>query len=106
MSRSAPPTRPWTIPSVSSPSDSASTSAPVRSGSVRRRTRIADLSLNGKFFKRYYLAAPVAGGEGAYETPDRLRSFLSEKGIALSAPERAELEMLLPAGTSVLISEF
>ncbi len=72
---------------------------------VRRRTRIADLSLNGKFFKRYYLTAPVTGGEGAYETPDRLRSFLSEKGIALSAPERAELEMLLPVGTSVLISE-
>ena len=72
---------------------------------VHRRTRIADLSLNGKFFRRYYLTAPVTGEEGTYETPDRLRSFLSEKGIVLSVANRSELEMLLPAETPVIISE-
>ncbi len=72
---------------------------------VHRRTRIADLSLNGKFFRRYYLTAPVTGEEGTYETPDRLRTFLSENGIALTVADRAELEMLLPSGTPAIISE-
>lgn len=72
---------------------------------VHRRTRIADLSLNGKFFRRYYLTAPVTGEEGTYETPERLRPFLSERGIALAVADRAELEMLLPAETPVIISE-
>ncbi len=72
---------------------------------VHRRTRIADLSLNGKFFKRYYLTAPVTGGEGTYETPDRLRTFLVEKGIVLPVADRSELEILLPSGTSAIISE-
>ena len=72
---------------------------------VHRRTRIADLSLNGKFFKRYYLTAPVTGEEGTYETPDRLRTFFSENGIVLNVADRAELEMLLPSGTPAIISE-
>lgn len=72
---------------------------------VHRRTRIADLSLNGKFFKRYYLTAPVTGEEGSYRTPDRLRTFLTEKGIVLPVADRAELEMMLPTGTSAIISE-
>ena len=33
---------------------------------LRRRTRIADLSLNGKFFKRYDLPGEVRAKEGAY----------------------------------------
>ena len=72
---------------------------------VHRRTRIADLSLNGKFFRRYYLTAPVTGEEGTYETPDRLRTFLSGNGIALTVADRAELEMLLPSETPAIISE-
>lgn len=72
---------------------------------IHRRTRIADLSLNGKFFKRYYLTSPVTGEEGSYKTPDRLRTFLSEKGIVLPVADRAELEMMLPSGTSAIISE-
>ena len=72
---------------------------------IRRRSRIADLSLNGKFFKRYYLTEDVKGEVGAYETPDRLRPFLIEKGITLSAADRSELEMLLPPHTTALISE-
>ena len=72
---------------------------------IHRRSRIADLSLNGKFFKRYYLTEDVKGEVGAYETPDRLRPFLIEKGITLSAADRSELEMLLPPHTTALISE-
>ncbi len=72
---------------------------------VRRRSRIADLSLNGKFFKRYYLTAEVKGEIGSYETPDRLRPFLQEHGITLSAADRQELETLLPPGSAALISE-
>ena len=73
---------------------------------VHRRSRTADLQLNGKFFKRYDLTAPVAGGDGAYEIPSRIRPFWAERGISLSMRDRAELEMLLPAGASVLVSEF
>lgn len=73
---------------------------------VHRVTRTADLSLNGKFFKRYYLTAPVRGKIGAYETPERLRRLWAEHGISLKAADRAELEMLLPAGTPVFVAEF
>jgi hypothetical protein len=73
---------------------------------VHRRSRTADLQLNGKFFKRYDLTAPVTGGDGAYEIPGRIRPFWAERGIFLSMKDRAELEMLLPRGASVLVSEF
>lgn len=72
---------------------------------VRRRTRTADLSLNGKFFKRYDLAGAVSGSEGAYELPDKRRSFWAELGIKLKLDDRAEIEMLMPKGSSVIISE-
>lgn len=73
---------------------------------VHRRSRTADLQLNGKFFKRYDLASPVTGDDGAYEIPGRIRPFWKERGISFSMKDRAELEMLLPRGASVLVSEF
>lgn len=73
---------------------------------IHRRPRTADLSLNGKFFKRYDLIGGVTGKEGAYELPQRTRNFwFNELGVQLNASDRAELEMLLPVGASVLISE-
>ena len=73
---------------------------------IRRRPRTADLSLNGKFFKRYDLVGGVAGKEGAYELPQRARNFwLNDLGVQFNASDRAELEMLLPVGASVLVSE-
>ena len=72
---------------------------------VHRRTRTADLSLNGKFFKRYYLDADVTGAVGAYEVPERTRQLWKERGIPLRPADRAELEELLPRGASVLIAE-
>ena len=72
---------------------------------VRCRTRIADLSLNGKFFKRYDLSDAPSAKVGAYELPERKRQFWPLVGIAFGAADRAEIEELLPAGTPVLISE-
>lgn len=72
---------------------------------VHRRTRTADLQLNGKFFMRFDCTAAVAAAPGAYETPKRLRAFLAEKSIGFSAPDLTLLEDLLPAGTPVLVSD-
>ena len=72
---------------------------------LRRRTRIADLSLNGKFFKRYDLPGEVRAKEGAYEVPERRKLLWDRLGSAFKADDRAELEMLLPTGASVLVSE-
>lgn len=72
---------------------------------VHRAAKYADLSLKGKFFKRYDLTGAVGAAEGNYETPAKLRAFLNEKGISLRPADRAELETLLPAKTPVLVSE-
>ena len=72
---------------------------------LHRRTRIADLSLNGKFFKRYDLSGGVRAKEGAYEVPERRKLLWDRLGSAFKADDRAELEMLLPTGAPVLVSE-
>ena len=72
---------------------------------LRRRTRIADLSLNGKFFKRYDLPGEVRAKEGAYEVPERRKLLWDRLGTAFRKEDSAELEMLLPAGAPVLVSE-
>ena len=72
---------------------------------IRRRTRTADLSLNGKFFKRYDLAGPVRGKVGAYEMSAGARALWRTVGADFDAEDRAELETLLPASARVLVSE-
>jgi len=72
---------------------------------IHRRQRTAELSLNGKFFKRYDLRGEVKAKVGAYETSSRMKSFWSETGIQLKTNDRTELETLLPSGTSVIVSE-
>ncbi len=72
---------------------------------VHRAAKYADLSLKGKFFRRYDIVSPVKAPEGNYETGPRLRAFLSGKGIVFSSADRAELETLLPPKTPVLVSE-
>ena len=72
---------------------------------IRRRTRIADLSLNGKFFKRYDLAGTVSADEGTYEMPERRRTFWTGVGAAFKPDDRAELDLLMPNGAPVLVSE-
>ena len=72
---------------------------------LRRRTRIADLSLNGKFFKRYDLRAEVRAREGAYEMPERRKLLWDGLGAVFGRDDRAELELLLPVKSPVLVSE-
>ena len=72
---------------------------------VHRRARTADLSLNGKFFRRYDLADEVKAKAGPYELPERKRAFWANIGAQFAPDDRAELETLLPARTPVLISE-
>ena len=72
---------------------------------IHRRTRTADLSLNGKFFRRYDLTADVAAKEGAYEMTASPKNFWKALGAQFKAADRTELETLLPVGAPVLISE-
>ena len=71
---------------------------------VRRRTRTADLQLNGKFFKRYDLKS-ATGGDGAYEVTIPIRAFWKTVGVEMKPSDRAELELLMPKGASVIVSE-
>lgn len=72
---------------------------------VHRRTRTADLSLNGKFFKRYDIQDEISGKEGAYEFPANPKAFWRSLGIEFRLDDRAELEMLMPAKATVLVAE-
>ena len=72
---------------------------------LHRRTRIADLSLNGKFFKRYDLQGEVKARDGAYEIPERRKGFWEVFSPVFRKDDRSELDMLLPAGASMLVSE-
>ena len=72
---------------------------------IHRRTRTADLSLNGKFFKRYDLPGEVSGKEGTYEMPANPRTFWRSIGVEFKIADRAELETLMPVKASVIIAE-
>lgn len=72
---------------------------------VRRRAKTADLQLKDRFFKRYDIISSDGGKDGAYETSLPLRQFWRTIGIDFSPADRAELEMLLPKSTPVLVSE-
>lgn len=74
--------------------------------SVYRKTGLADLFLNGRFFKRYYLLGDVSGEDGSYVFPSNTRAFLAEKGIKLVVKDVSELEMLLPKGATMTIADF
>ena len=72
---------------------------------IRRRSRTADLTLGGRFFRRYDVKGEVRGKNGAYEVPARFKNLLNETGVDFSAEDRRELELLMPQGASVLVSE-
>jgi len=74
--------------------------------SVYRKTGIADLSLDGRFFKRYYLLGDVKGENGSYTFTANTRALLTEKGVKLVVKDIAELEMLLPKGANMTIADF
>ena len=72
---------------------------------LHRRTKTADLALNGKFFKRYDLGGEVKAREGAYEMPERRRLFWQGIGSCFKDADRSELDELLPKATPILVSE-
>ena len=72
---------------------------------LHRRTKTADLSLNGKFFKRYDLQGGVKARAGAYEMPEKRRLFWQGIGSCFKDADRAELDELLPKATPILVSE-
>ena len=72
---------------------------------LHKRTQTADLSLNGKFFKRYDLSAAPKAREGAYEMPEKRRLFWNGIGSVFRPEDRAELDDLLPKSTPILVSE-
>ena len=72
---------------------------------IRKRLKTADLSLNGKFFNRYDLLGDVKGASGAYELPEKRRGFWKEIGVEFKHDAREDIEMLLPTGASVIVSE-
>lgn len=74
--------------------------------SVYRKTGIADLFLDGRFFKRYYLTGEVTGEDGSYIFAANIRALLKDKGVRLVAKDISELEMLLPKGANMTIADF
>ena len=62
---------------------------------IHRRSKTADLFLNGKFFKRYNLKSESGLKDGHYEWHD----------VSFVAADCKDLEMLLPNSTSVVVSE-
>ena len=73
---------------------------------VHRPTRTADLSLNGKLFKRYYLQNDLLGGAGSYEYTRPPATFWNDRGVFFKPEDRAEIELLIPSGTRVVLSDF
>lgn len=71
---------------------------------VHRRARMADLHLNGKFFHRYDLKMEPTRVSGVYELPESKRAFLANE-FGFAPKDREELVILLPVGTTVLVSE-
>ena len=76
---------------------------------VHKQTRHADLTLNGKLFKRYYVSAGNKAAPGAYPITsvpqEGPRSRFAALGIRVSPPDMLELDMFLAPGSSLTVSE-
>ena len=72
---------------------------------IHRRARTADLWLKDKFFKRYDLTQEPTAEKGAHELPRGTSAFWKSLGVSFKVPGQAELDLLMPVGSSVLISE-
>lgn len=75
---------------------------------IHKRLRAVDLQLGGKLFKRYLLpedapAIRLEPGNG-YTTPANLRDFFRRQGIGLSAEDAAEIDLLVPGNSSLIVS--
>ena len=76
---------------------------------VHKQTRHADLSLNGKLFKRYYVSVKKETQPGAYPitsaSKEGPRSRFAALGVKVAPVDMRELDMFLAPGSSLTISE-
>lgn len=72
---------------------------------VHCRARTADLLLRDKFFKRYDLTQEPTGKPGTYELTKGSSAFWKSLGISFKIPGQTEIDLLMPVGATVLISE-
>ena len=76
---------------------------------VHKQTRYADLTLNGKLFKRYYVAVAENTRPGAYPITSAAkegpRSRFAALGVKVAPVDMRELDMFLAPGSSLTISE-
>ena len=76
---------------------------------VHKQTRHADLTLNGKLFKRYYVSVGKNTVPGAYpitSAPNEgPRSRFAALGIRVAPTDMRELDMFLAPGSSLTVSE-
>ena len=76
---------------------------------VHKQTRHADLTLNGKLFKRYYVSTGEGTAPGAYPITSRPeegpRSRILALGIRVAPKDMRELDMFLAPGSTLTVSE-
>lgn len=74
---------------------------------VRLRLHTADLVLNGRFFKRYYVSSrkDARPGPSQVTREKSARQLLTELGLRAAPNDLAELEMFLSPGAYVIVAE-
>lgn len=74
---------------------------------VRKSSRIADLSLNGRFFKRYYGSVPADAPAGTYSVTavDGPRDIFTRLGIRFVDSDVRELALFLAPGATLTLAE-
>ena len=74
---------------------------------VHRKTKQADLTLNGKFFRRYYASTGantvLASVQVTREAGPRTR--FGEMGIVFAPGDLDEISMFLPPGASIAVTD-
>lgn len=73
---------------------------------VHTQTKLADVTLNGKFFKRYYASTGANTKVGSYPVTREAgpRTRFKELSIVFSPSDLDEIAMLLPPGASIAVT--
>ena len=73
---------------------------------AHRRSRLAELMLDGKLFKAYELARPSRAAPGFYRATDDPARRFARLGLSFSPADFSELSLFLLASTPVLVAEY
>ena len=73
---------------------------------VHRRSRLAELMLDGKLFKAYELAQVPRVEPGLYQATDDFKQQFTKLDLAFTAPAQSELKLFLLASAPILIAEY